>query len=235
MTTPVNSRFGNAFLFEAERHAAWGAAQLQALMAFVPAGDWTADLDACLYRQGGLDLRVSVLGTYDLSQASWMWGWANPGLQGTPVVALSGRAGEYGRAYGMAEFAQETLDLSGFADPRRAAETLAFAAMGVTGAPGYLSVQAGPDTQLYLLADDSRVPRPLFDATALPGALTSAMGLIGHSPYAMAAGYFEHFGLPAHQEPGRITATLPGNLGAEVTFDELGRIANIRVTLAGHH
>ncbi|MFD8982727.1 DUF6882 domain-containing protein [Streptomyces sp. NPDC059564] len=234
MTTPVNTPFGDAFLFEAERHAAWGAAQLQALMAFMPDGDWTADLDACVYRQGGLDLRVSVLGTYDMSEGSWMWGWANPGLRGTPVVALSGRAGEYGRAYGIPEFAQEVLDLSGFADPRRAAEMLAFAAMGVTGAPGYLSVQAGPDTQLYLLADDARVPRPAFAPSALPGALTSSIGLIGHSPYAMVAGYFEHFGLPHHQEPGRIAAALPGGLTAGVDFDGLGRIANIRVTLNEH-
>ncbi|MEU9006403.1 DUF6882 domain-containing protein [Streptomyces sp. NPDC048551] len=234
MKTPVNSRFGDPFLFEAERHAAWGAAQLRTLMAFLPEGDWSADLDACLYRQGGLELRVSVLGTYDAAAGSWMWGWANPGLSGTPVVALAARAGEYGRAYGIPEFAHEVHDLSGFADPGRAAETLAFAAMGVLGAPGYIGVQAGPDTRLYLLPDDPRVPYAAFDPVSLPNSLTSATGLIGHSPYALVAGYFERFGLPQRQEPGRISAALPGDVTAVVEFDELGRIANIRMTLGGH-
>ncbi|GAA3080948.1 hypothetical protein GCM10020000_78520 [Streptomyces olivoverticillatus] len=127
--------FSDTFLNEAERHAAWGAAQLQALTDFLPQGPWTADLPSCLYRQGSVELRVAVLGTYGAEEQSWMWGWANPGLRGTPVVALTEDIERFGRARGIAEFTAEVLDLSGFADPRRAAETLAFAGMGVTGAP----------------------------------------------------------------------------------------------------
>ncbi len=36
------------------------------------------------------------------------------------------------------------MDTAGFADPRRAAETLAFVGMGVLGAVGYIGQQPGP-------------------------------------------------------------------------------------------
>ncbi|EFF94108.1 hypothetical protein SSTG_04427, partial [Streptomyces sp. e14] len=125
------SEFSDAFLCEAERHAAWGAVQLETLTAFLPEGPWTADLEACRYRQGDLELRVGVLGTYDTAEQSWMWGWANPGLRGTEVVSLAAAVERYGRARGIPELAEAVLDLSGFPDPRRAAETLAFTGMGV--------------------------------------------------------------------------------------------------------
>lgn len=157
-----HTQFSQAFLYETERHAAWGGAQLEALMGFLPEGaSWTADLPTCRYRQGHVDIRVGVLGTYDAAQRSWMWGWANPELRGTPVAALSEQVGRFGQSRGIAEFTTQVLDLSGFPDPRRAAETLAFAGMGVTGAPGYIGVPANPETQVYFLPEDPQVPRAL--------------------------------------------------------------------------
>ncbi|MFI8961500.1 DUF6882 domain-containing protein [Streptomyces sp. NPDC053493] len=224
------SRFSEAFLVEAERHAAWGAAQLEVLNRFLPDGDWTADLTACRYRQGGLDLRVGVLGTYDMNERSWMWGWANPGLRGTEVVALAAAVERYGRAHGIAELTQEVLDLSGFDDPRRAAEMLAFTGMGVAEAPGYLGVPAGPGTQVYFLPDDPVVPRATPDPVGLPRTLLTGQGLIGHAPRHVVAGYLDHHGIPRRAEgDDRIVAALPGGGTAEITFDAQGRIAGVGI------
>lgn len=225
------SEFSTAFLVEAERHAAWGAAQLDALTAFLPDGPWTADLPSCLYRQGELELRVAVLGTYDMDERSWMWGWANPGLRGTEVVAPTTAVERYGRAHGIAELTDEALDLSGFDDPRRAAETLAFTGMGVAGAPGYIGVPAGPATQVYFLPDDPRVPRAGLDPVTLPRTLLTGAGLIGHSARHAVAGYFDHHGVPHRVEADRIVADLPGGHTAEVAFDALGRIAGVKGTV----
>ncbi|MFI5688077.1 DUF6882 domain-containing protein [Streptomyces sp. NPDC051636] len=223
------SEFSDAFLLEAERHAAWGAAQLDALTAFLPEGPWTADLPACRYRQGELELRVAVLGTYDLDEQSWMWGWANPGLRGTEVVALAGAVERYGRAHGIAELTEEVLHLSGFDDPRRAAEMLAFTGMGVAEAPGYIGVPAGPATQVYFLPDDTRVPRAGLDPVSLPRTLLTGAGLIGYSARHVVGGYFDHHGVPQRVESGRIVADLPGGNAVEVDFDAAGRIAGVGV------
>ncbi|MER6278244.1 DUF6882 domain-containing protein [Streptomyces sp900105245] len=224
------TEFSVAFLTEAERHAAWGAAQLEVLTGFLPEGPWSADLAACAYRQGELDLRVAVLGTYDMAERTWMWGWANPGLGGTEVAAAGVAVERYGQAHGIAELTAGTLDLSGFADPRRAAEMLAFTGMGITGAPGYIGVPAGGDTQVYFLPDDAQVPRAAPDPVTLPRILLTGAGLIGFSARHVVGGYFDHHGLPQRAEPGRITADLPGGSAAEAHFDALGRLAKVEVT-----
>ncbi|MFD0370575.1 DUF6882 domain-containing protein [Streptomyces sp. NPDC127114] len=225
----ITDEFSDAFLLEAERHAAWGAAQLEALADFLPEGDWTADLAACRYRQGPVELRVGVLGTYDMNEQSWMWGWANPGLRGGEVVALAGAVERYGRAHGIAELTAEVLDLSGFPDPRRAAEMLAFTGMGVAEAAGYIGVPAGPATQVYFLPDDPQVPRPGLDPVALPRTLLTGAGLIGRSARHVVEGHFDHHGAPYRAEPDRITAELPGGSTAVVSFDGLGRIAGVEL------
>ncbi|MGI5350534.1 DUF6882 domain-containing protein [Streptomyces sp. CA-250714] len=221
------SEFSDAFLLEAERHAAWGAAQLEALTAFLPDGPWTADLPSCRYQQGELELHVGVLGTYDMDEQSWMWGWANPGLQGTEVVALAAAVQRYGLTHGIAELTAEVLDLSGFADPRRAAEMLAFTGMGVAEAPGYIGVPAGPATQVYFLPDDTQVPRIGPDPVTLPRTLLTGAGLIGYSARQVVSGYFDHHGVPQRVEGDRIVADLPGGHAVEVDFDASGRIAGV--------
>lgn len=228
----VNEQFSDAFLLEAERHAAWGAAQLEALTPFMPEGPWTADLPSCLYRQGGLELRIAVLGTYDTNEHSWMWGWANPGLRGSEVVALTGAVERYGRAHGIPEFTEEVVDLSGFADPRRAAETLAFAGMGVAEAPGYLGLSAGPDTRVYFLPDDPQVPRAALDTVALPRELVTGAGLIGRSARRVVTGYLEYHALPWREDGNRILTELPGGGGAEIAFDAADRISGVHLTMA---
>ncbi|WP_037670014.1 DUF6882 domain-containing protein [Streptomyces griseus] len=227
----MTREFSDAFLLEAERHAAWGAAQLDTLTTFLPDGPWTADLPSCLYRQGELELRVAVLGTYDMDEQSWMWGWANPGLRGTEVVALTAAVERYGQAHGIAELTEETVRLSGFEDPRRAAEMLAFTGMGAAEAPGYIGVPAGPATQVYFLPDDAQVPRAGLDPVTLPRTLLTGAGLIGHSARHVVAGYFDHHAVPHHVEEDRIVAELPGGSAVEVDFDTVGRIADVRVEI----
>ncbi|MGW3200480.1 DUF6882 domain-containing protein [Streptomyces sp. NPDC001118] len=106
---------------------------------------------------------------HDMAEWSWMGGWANPGLRGAEVVARIAAIERYGRACGIAELTQEVLDLSGFADSRRAAELLAFTGGGVAEAPGCIGVPAGGDTQVCFLPDDPQVPGPEPTRSPCPG------------------------------------------------------------------
>ncbi|EST18585.1 DUF6882 domain-containing protein [Streptomyces niveus] len=100
----VTTTFSDPFRRLTERHAAWGAQQLEAFTEFMPAGPWTADLDQRLHRQAGLELRISVLGSFDTTEGSWLWGWANPGFGGTPVVGAADGIRRLGEAHGIPDF-----------------------------------------------------------------------------------------------------------------------------------
>ncbi|MFF8262161.1 hypothetical protein [Streptomyces virginiae] len=129
-----------------------------------------------------------------------------------------------------AEFTEEVLDLSGFEDPRRAAETLAFAGMGVAEAPGCLGLPAGPESQVYFLPDDPQTPRAGLDAVSLPRQLLTGAGLIGRSARRVVTGCLEHHGLPSREDGRLIRTDLPGGSAAAIEFDDAGRIAAVRLT-----
>lgn len=221
--------FSDPFVRLTEQHAAWGAEQLERFNEFMPMGEWSADLDQCLYRQSGRELRISLLGTFDVNEQSWLWAWANPGFAGSPVVAAAEQLRDHGHAHGLPEFTEELVPLAMHDDPRRAAETLAFTAMGVLGATGYIGVQASADGRAYMVADDPQVPRAEPDAIALPRVLLTGAGLVGGSARRVVAGYFGHHDLPQRHAEDRLSAGLPDGGTIEVLFDDLDRIASVHV------
>jgi hypothetical protein len=229
----MQNKFTDAFLRTAERHAAWGAEQLEELGRVLPGGPWTADLDQCMYQSSGRTIRVGLLGSFDLTERSWLWAWANPGLRGTAVVTASERIAEFGRRNQVPELQAAGVDLSGFGDPRRAAEALAFVGMGVLGAPGYIGQSAGPESRVFFAPDDPQIPHAGLDPITMPRFLTTGAGLFGYSAHQVVSGYFAHHGVPADTGADRISARLADGSTVVVTFDALGRIAAINSTLAG--
>ncbi|MBT2367802.1 hypothetical protein J7E88_21440 [Streptomyces sp. ISL-10] len=221
--------FSEPFLRLTEEHSAWGAEQLEIFNEFLPVGEWSADLGQCLYRQAGRELRISLLGTLDTDEQSWLWAWANPGFEGTPVARAAEEVRRYGQANGLREFTDDLVRLAGHDDPRRAAETLAFAAMGVLGATGYIGVQANASARAYLVPDDPQVPRAEPDAITLPRVLLTGAALLGGSARQVVSGYFAHHGLPHREAPGRMSAGLPDGGTVDVLFDDLDRIASVSI------
>jgi hypothetical protein len=213
----------------AHPHAAWGMRQVEAFNEFMPIGPWTMNLEARVYQQSGRELRISVLGSYDTVEASWLWGWANPGFGMLPVVAAAKALRDFGQEHDVPEFAEEWVDLSGFADPRFAAEILAFGAMGVLRADGYIGVQSNETGRLYMVPDDPQVPVAGPDPFALPRLLTTGGDFLNRPAFEMVAGYFHHFGLAWSQADGKVYADLPDGGTVSVSFDEAGRVAEVLV------
>ncbi|MEU5214093.1 DUF6882 domain-containing protein [Streptomyces sp. NPDC020742] len=225
----TNSPFSEAFVSLTEPHAAWGAEQLETFNAFLPTGPWTADLEQRRYRQSGRDLRISILGSYDESDGTWLWGWANPGFRELPAVEAAEAVRQFGHAHGVREFTEEVLDLSACARPRMAVETLAFGAMGILRAAGYIGVQASPSTRLYMVPDDPQVPWATPDPVTLPRMLVAGAGVHGSSAHAVVTGYCDHHELARRHGPGRISTDLPGGTTAEISFDDAGRIGSVEI------
>ncbi|WP_329124648.1 DUF6882 domain-containing protein [Streptomyces sp. NBC_01465] len=223
----MTTAFSDAFLHAAEYHAAWGVQQLEVIDEAFPAGPWTADLDQCRYESGGRSLRVGLLGSYDLAEQTWLWGWANPGLRGSEVVAASARLADFGRRHGIVELQQEGVSLARFADPRRAAEALAFLGMAVLGSPGYIGQEGGPETRVYFVPQDPKLQPARLDPVTMPRHLLTGAQLFARSPRLVVNGWFALHGVPVQEAADQITATLPNGVAAVVSFDSAGRISGI--------
>ncbi len=226
----MDSTFSDAFQTATARHAAWAGEQLDTFNAYLPGGEWSADLDRRLFRQGGREVRVSLLGSFSERDSSWLWAWANPGFKGTPVTGAAEAVSRFGSRFDVPELTGEGVDLSGSPDPGWAVERLVFGAMGVLGAPGYIGVRANADSRVYLVPDDPRVPRATPDPVTLPRVLMDGVALAGGPARPVVHGYFAHHGLPVHEDPGSLAARLADGTVARVEFDawddRLGRGAH---------
>ncbi|MGW0661528.1 DUF6882 domain-containing protein [Streptodolium elevatio] len=224
--------FSDAFVRAAGPHGAWVGEQLEAFNAFMPMGEWSVNLNDRVYRQSGREVAVSVLGSFSTGDDSWLWGWANPSW-GDPEVTSAARAlRAIGERDGIPEFTTDLVPLSGFADPRMAAETIAFAAMGLLGSDGYIGVTANATGRLYMVVDDKQVPRARPDAITLPRMLLTGTGFLPVPHEAVVSGYFAHHGLATRRVGDGVHATLDSGDTVEVDFDSAGRVGQVRISAA---
>ncbi|WTJ75517.1 GrpB family protein [Kitasatospora sp. NBC_01539] len=79
-------------------------------------------------------------------------------------MAASERIAEFGRRNGVPELRDAGVDLSGFGDPRQAAEAIAFVEVGALGAPGCIGGSAGPEIRVHFAPDDPRIPHTKLDS-----------------------------------------------------------------------
>ncbi|MEU7485375.1 DUF6882 domain-containing protein [Streptomyces sp. NPDC042319] len=222
-----SSAFSEAFVRTVQPYAAWGAEQLETFNAFLPEGDWSADLDQCSYRQGRQELQISVLGTWDVRDGSWLWGWANPGFGNKPVAGAAHAVRRFGHEQQIPEFTSDLVNLSGAPDPRMAAETLAFGAMSVLGAPGYIGAQASPEARVYFVPNDPQVPRASPDPVKLPRMLMTGAGIFGGAESQVVTGYFGRHGVELQRTEDGFSVVLPDGTPVSIRFDGQGRISSI--------
>lgn len=227
-----NDFFSDVFVRAVAPHGAWVCEQLEAFNAYLPMGDWTVNLTERIFRQSGREVSVSVLGSFATDDNSWLWGWANPQWAGSPAVAAADAVRAAGDRDGIPEFTTQMVDLSGFADPRMAAETLALGAMALLGARGYIGVSANATGRLYMVVadDDKLVPQAEPDAITLPRMLMTGAGLLPGPHEPVVAGYFAHHGLEYERTADAIQAHLAGGDAVTVEFDDLGRIGKVGVS-----
>lgn len=154
----MNSSFSDAFRRALSARSAWVAAQLQVFNEFMPPGEWSVDLERGVHVQSGRAIQIGVLGSYAID-GTWLWGWAHEWLPNRELAADAWRLRRIGERAGIPELTLDLLDLGGFPDPRLAAETLAYAGMGILGALGYLGVTSSERGRLYLISRDPAVPR----------------------------------------------------------------------------
>lgn len=214
--------FSAAFYEAGNRHAAWVSEQLDAFLAFLPLGDWSVDHATRRYLQSGRSILVDGLGTLS-PHGVWTWAWADPATWGqdTAITEQSRRLRALGQSEDIAEFVAPTFGLSGIADapdsPQDAAEMIAWTAMGLLGARGYIGHSASEDGnggRIYYVVCDTMVPaaRPRLDS--VPRFVMEGAAAFGDDAIDCVLGYVEHYGWD--------WSRLPDGTGVVVAAAELG-------------
>jgi len=224
--------FSAALTAAGNRHAAWVYEQIETLLAFMPLDEWSVDHGTGRYRQAGREFTVDALGRLG-QDGRWTWAWAEAEVW-SPNPALTEHARrlrDQGDRLGIKELTEPVLDLAAIADaedPETAAEMLAWTAMGVAGARGYIGHTYSDDSRVYYLAFDESIPtaRPNLDAAA--HYLTQGVDKFEEDPSDCVIGYVEHHGWDWSRSSEGLVVSAPGLGSFTVILAGDGSLTGVR-------
>ncbi|HET9172106.1 MAG TPA: hypothetical protein VFN97_21935 [Actinospica sp.] len=190
--------FSPAFTAAGNRHAAWVYEQVETFLDYMPVDEWSVDHESGRYRQAGREFTVDALGRLDQS-GRWVWAWAEPEAwaRNPALTERARQLREQGDRLGIKELTEPTLNLAEIADaddPEIAAEMLAWTAMGVAGARGYIGHTFSDENRVYYLAFDESIPTAEPDLGAAAHYLTQGADKFEEDPSDCVLGYVEHHG-----------------------------------------
>lgn len=222
--------FSAAFNAAGNRHAAWVTEQLDTFLAYLPLGDWSVDHTTRRYLQSGRDFVVDGLGTL-APDGVWTWAWADTAAwgQNAAITVRSRRLRAVGESEGIAELGMPRFGLSGIEDapdnPQDAAEMIAWTAMGLLGARGYIGHRVSEDGsggRIYYVVCDTTVPLAAPRLDTVPHFLTEGAATFGEDAADCVLGYVERYGWDWSRLPDGgivVAAEGIGVFTAEITAD----------------
>jgi hypothetical protein len=221
------SGFSPAFERLGAAYAAIAAQQQEALVDFLPAADWSADLATGTYTQGDVTLRVALLGSFAEESRSWLWGWANPqfGPEHPAVVNPSAA----GTRLAVPELTAPELDLSWYDGPARSGgDIIAMATTGLIGSPG--AIPGGYEGGVaYFAIQDASAPVSAWDPLTAPRMITSGLTLFPADHRLTVTRYFSHHRLPYRETETSIRAMLPDGGVCTADFDDDDRFISLTI------
>lgn len=223
------SGFSPAFDRLGAAYAAVSAQQQEALVDFLPAADWSADLATGTYTQGDVTLKVALLGSFAEESRSWLWGWANPqfGPDHPAVVNVRG----LGARLAIPELTAPELDLTWYDGPARSGgDIVAMATTGLIGSPGAIPGSYDGGVAYFAIQDPS-APVPGWDSVSAPRMITSGLTLFPADHRLTVARFFSHHHLPYRETETSIVATLPEGGECTAEFDDDDRFVSLSMGL----
>jgi hypothetical protein len=200
------------------QHVATAMARQIALADLIGERGWSVDLSAGSATFGD-DLRfpIQLLGSESHLDGTWLWAWANH-QSGLPpaLLHLCGWLRDYGGKMGIAELTEPSFPLD-----RADGAKLALVASGLTGRPYYRGPYEGGALFFHL----EGVP----DAPVAPERAITVLSQVIQTwplPHRLVAGAFlTQQGWALDEAGPRMSARHPDGSTIEITFDDLGRIA----------
>ena len=229
------NEFSAGFNAAGNRHAAWITEQLETFLAYLPLGEWSVDHATRTYQQSGREFAVDALGTLS-SAGVWTWAWADPANWGqdSAIIEQARRLRAIGEREGIAEFVTPAFGLTGIADapdsPQDAAEMLAWTAMGMLGARGYIghsSAEGEGGTRVYYVVCDTSVPSAVPRLGTVPRFVMEGASTFGEDAAECVLGYVEHYGWEWSRVPGGIVVAAEGIGSFTVEFAPDGQLTGL--------
>jgi hypothetical protein len=190
---------------------------------------WGLDIQRGTLRFGDdLEYPVQLLGTHALAPDTWLWAWANT-QSNLPAQLIESalRIKHLGEAQGVDAFTQPSLQLGDVTD-----HMIAMTCSGLEGGRCYYRAPYDGGA-LFALLDG--VPPEVLAPVPLARVNTVLMEVISQFDVdhrRMVTGFLRQQGLHVASSGATcIRAERPGEGSLEISFDELGRIANIKGTL----
>jgi hypothetical protein len=223
------SGFSPAFERLGAAYAAIAAQQQEALVDFLPAADWSADLTTGTYTQGEVTLRVALLGSFAEEGRSWLWGWANPQFGPDHPAVVNPSA--IGARLGVAELTEPELDLAWYEGPaRNGGDMVAMATTGLIGSSGTIPGRYDGGVA-YFAIQDPAAPIAGWDPITAARMITSGISLFPADHRLTVTRFFSHHRLPYEEAELTITATLPEGGTCVAEFDDDDRFMSLSMEL----
>jgi hypothetical protein len=207
------------------RYAGWSSAVQLAFQEYLGEHTWNANLqDGTIDFGSGRVFPVQFLGSESEVSGTWLWGWANEGLDAAPrVLEACGRAREFGRQEGIVEFVEPRFPLTGL--------TGHSIAMTVAGVVGNCAYYRGPygNGAAYLLVGS--IPEKLLaptDCSRAVAIITRVISVFELDHRIMVRSFLASQEFAIDETDRRIVGSKPGGR-VEVTIDKKDRIVGARL------
>jgi hypothetical protein len=212
-----------------ERYAAVAFEKQRALADLLGEHNWQVDIPTGQMTFSRADSSrvvcdVQLLGTESYESNTWLWAWAN--TQSNLPAQVLVRAEELrglGGQQGLEVLTTPSIDLEG-----RNAHELAMIASGLCNADAYYRGDYGAGALYCLLTLPQLRLRPPVSALEITMVMTQLIAGISLNHRRTFLHYLNAKGLHAEESSGAVRATLPSGGTVNATFDDLGRLTEMR-------
>jgi hypothetical protein len=209
-----------------------GQAHLAQLIGSDAPGRWEASLSEGILTLDQTDLEFALLGSYSEEDGSWLWSWANPGLDRSAIAiqrALPLKA--FGAEFGLWEFSEDTFNISGVVDfGMTAGSSLTSVAAPQIGG-GAIFSGSYPGGRFYVIVTDQRLARFGPSAVSAPKYFTRAVSYgLGHHRELVET-YAAIHQLQMMETEDTVRLGFPDKSHLDVSFDGYERMTKIHANL----
>jgi hypothetical protein len=209
-----------------------GQAHLAQLIGSDAPGRWEASLSTGVLTLDQTDLEFALLGSYSDDDNSWLWSWANPGLDPTALAlrrALPLRG--FGSEFGLWEFSEDRFEMDGVVDFGMTAGSSLTSVAGPQIAGGAIFSGSYPGGRFYVIVTDPRLQRFGPSAVSAPKYFTRAVAYgLGHHRELVET-YAAYHQLEMTSADDTIRLAFPDKSHINVSFDEHDRMTRIHANL----